>query len=499
MIMTSIATSGIPSRRAYWGLWLVVAIVLCVPVWLCHIPPLSDYYNHLARLYIISHYDTVEAYQRFYTVQWSASPNLALELVGRPLMAVFSLALTAKLFLTITILLWHIGCTTLGRAVYGRLTWRALVCSFFVYNQQFLHGYCNFVFSMGLALLALSLWIESRDRWSIARVLILTLVATQVFFAHLSGFATLGIAVAAMTLSRLASQRRIDLGAVAGAIPLVPGTIVFFLGFLKQTGDSDSGTAFAPLLYNIRDSMTVLTGYDKRLDMASMAVVAALVLVVLVLHTRAGIKRDLFAAGASLFAVYWVCPADVASGLEVNVRFMMGAVTLLAFSLDISVSERLRRGILGVALALFVVRTASTAASWMELDAEHDAQLAAFEHIDKGAAVHNIYFYPAPALFNADRVRGLALIHGLTLAAVTREANVPTLYAIRGQQPLAHRIPLYRAHRFRDGSQPTVEWDAVFAAYQYVWACRPPPGLLAPLEARATPVAHAGSCTLYRL
>jgi hypothetical protein len=487
--------------RFYWYLWLAVALVLCVPVWLPAIPPLSDYYNHLARLHIMSQYHAVAEYREFYVIDWAPNPNLALELVGLPLMAVFSIAITAKLFLTLTVLLWHLGCTLLARAVHGRLTLRALVCSFFVYNQQLLHGYVNFMFSMGLCLIALALWVQYRERWGAWRLVLVTSLATMVFLAHLSGFATLAVAVAAMTASRAVTIRSLHRSAVAGAVPLLPGTTLFFLGFLRQS--PGGGMSLSPISYNVRDSMTLLTGYDQAVDLASMAVVAVLVLIVLVKRTRVSLQRDpvrdLVIAGLCLGALYWVSPSDAAGGLDVNVRFALGAITLLVLGLDVAVPARIRTAVFIVAMALFVARTAIMAGYWIELDRQFQAHVAAFDHIEEGAAVHTIHFYPAPRLLNARRVYGLALIHTPAFAAVHRKANVPTLYGIRGQQPLAHRVPLYRAHRFQDGQRPAIPWDQVFATYSHVWTCRAPADLVAPLIERARVVARTGSCALYRL
>jgi hypothetical protein len=496
--MITAGSSAVATPRYYWRLWLVVAVVLCVPIWLPSLPPLSDYYNHLARLYIMSHHDAVAEYRQFYVIDWTPSPNLALELVGLPLMAVFSLTVTAKLFLTLAVLLWHLGCTVLARAVHGRLAWRALICSFFVYNQQFLHGYVNFIFSMGLALVVLALWLQSRERWSARRLALVTVLATLAFFAHLSGFATLAVAVAVMILARVMATRALDGHAVASAVPLVPGTLVFVLGFLRQA-PGGGGLSFAPLTYNLRDSMTLLTGYDPVVDVVSMMVVAVLIGVVVLARQRLAVKRDVFAAGLVLGVLFWVIPSDAASGVEVNVRFVMGAVTLLVLGFELAVSARVRAGVLAVAMALFVVRTAVTAGAWMELDRQFQAHVAAFQHIEEGAAVHTIYFYPAPRLLNAPRVRGLALIHAAAFAAVERKANVPTLYGIRGQQPLAHRESRYRAHRFQDGQRPRIPWDQVFAAYSYVWTCRAPADVIAPLVERGREVARVESCVLYRL
>lgn len=484
--------------RSFAVMWLCVAAVLAVPIWLPSIPPLSDLYNHLARIYILAHRDDVALYRAYYDADWGAMPNLALDLIGTPLLAVFDLATVARIFLTLTVLLWHAGCAFLGSTLQGQFPRRALVCSFLVYNQQFLHGYVNFSFGMGLALFALALWLRWRERLASWRLVPLTALGLAVFLAHLSAFATLAIAVATMTAVRLAASRRLTLDMLLAAVPLMPGAIAFFHGFLSRTGEGNP-IAYPPLLHNLRDSVTVLVGYSEIMDAISLVAVAALVAIALWRRTGLHVHREVLAASVALVVAYWVCPSDVASGIEVNVRFALGAVTLLVLAFDIALPARLGTALLAAALALFGARTAVTAAHWLDLDRSFQRHLAAFATIEEGATLHNIYFYPTGRLFNAPRVRGLALIHTPSFAAVTRHALVPTLYGLPGQQPLVHRISMYRAHRFHDRQRPEIAWDRIFGHYHYVWTCRAPADLIAPLVERGRLRATVDDCALYAL
>jgi hypothetical protein len=490
--------SAHPGERGFIALWLGVAVVLCVPIWLPSLPPLSDLYNHLARIHILAHRDEIALYAAFYGEDWGLMPNLALDSVGVPLLAVVDLATVAKLFLTLTVLLWHMGCTCLGRVLCGRFPRRAVVCGFFVYNQQFLHGYVNFSSGMGLALVTLALWLSWRDRLASWRIAPLTALGAAVFLAHLSAFATLALAMAAMTAVRLVEKRRVSRDMLLAAVPLLPGTVAFFHGFLSRTGEGNPIT-YPPVIYNLRDSVTVLVGYSPTVDAISLAAVAAMVALALWLRTGLHVRREVLAAAATLAGAYWVCPSDIASGIEVNVRFALGAVTLLVLAVDVALPARVQNALLAGALALFSARTAVTAVHWIDLDREFQRHLDAFAAIEEGAALHNIYFYPTGRLFNATRVRGLALIHTPSFAAVTRHALVPTLYGLPGQQPLVHRVPMYRSHRFHDRQRPNIAWDRIFGHYHYVWTCRAPAEVIAPLVERAQVRARAGACALYQL
>lgn len=486
-------------ERSFAVMWLSVAAVLAVPIWLPSIPPLSDFYNHLARDYILAHRDDVALYRAYYEADWQAIPNLGMDLIATPLLAIFDLELVAKLFLTLTVLLWHAGCAVLGRALYGYFPRRALVCSFFAYNQMFLHGYVNYSLGMALALFALALWLTWREQLASWRIVPLTALVLAVFLGHLSAFVTLGIVMFTVTVMRLVARRRITLDMVLAGVTLVPGVIMFLHGFLQRTGQDDP-IAYPSIFHNLRDSPIVLVGYSVTMDAISMVAVAILVAIAIWRRTGVHVHRDALGGTVALAVAYWVFPSDVATGVEaLNVRFALGAVTLLVLAIDIELPERMSTALLAACLALFTARTAVMTAHWIELDRAFQRHLEAFATIEEGAAVHNIYFYPPARVFNAPMVRGLALIHTPSYAAVTRHALVPTLYGVRGQQPLVHRIPMYRAHRFHDRQRPEIQWDRIFGHYHYVWTCRAPADLIAPLVERGRLRATVDECALYAL
>jgi hypothetical protein len=486
-------------RRIYLGLWITIAVVLSVPVWLTSIPPLSDLHNHLTRLHIVQHYGDIASYRARYDLNWGPHPNLALDLVGWPLIRVFGLTLTAKIFLTLTILVWHYGCHRLGRAIYGRNTWRALICSFFVYNQQFLLGYVNFAFGIGLFLIVLALWLEHRDQWTAVWLTLCTLLGLATFLAHLSAFASLAVAVAAMTVARFVATKKITRDLVLGVIPLLPGTVIFFYGFLSKTGKG-SEIQFGGIGQNLREGLTLLTGYHRLFDYACAAIVVALAAFVLLRRTSLRLHREVLVAGLALGVAYWACPTEVAGGIEVNFRFAIGAFTLVAFALDVSLSAWTRKAVFVAAMALFTLRIGVITSNWLRLDRKLGEQTTAWNSIDKGSRVYNIFFYPKEVPSNSERVEALALLHAICMAAIDREAYLPTLYGFPSQQPIVHHeVPPYTWHRFGIKNSPPIRWDEIFGHYDYVWTCNPIPDQIAPLKERAKLTSEGGGCQLYRL
>jgi hypothetical protein len=66
------------------GSFMALFIVSIVPIFSNQTLPLYDYPNHLARMHIIAQIDESATLQQFYTVRWSAIPNLAMEMIIPP-------------------------------------------------------------------------------------------------------------------------------------------------------------------------------------------------------------------------------------------------------------------------------------------------------------------------------------------------------------------------------------------------------------------------------
>src|SRR5437016_3957542 len=74
-LVTSQASLG-----GWYGRILVfLAVLLAVPIWIVEYPPLVDYPNHLARGYILYHYDDVPSFAEQFDIDWW-TPSLAIDL-----------------------------------------------------------------------------------------------------------------------------------------------------------------------------------------------------------------------------------------------------------------------------------------------------------------------------------------------------------------------------------------------------------------------------------
>ena len=77
---------------------LILGTVL-VPVWSVTYPPLTDYPNHLARMYILMMDGANRFLNNYYVIRWAAIPNLAMDLIVPTLGRFFGVLTAGKLFL----------------------------------------------------------------------------------------------------------------------------------------------------------------------------------------------------------------------------------------------------------------------------------------------------------------------------------------------------------------------------------------------------------------
>src|SRR5437879_2616189 len=77
---TTVTSGSAPDNATWWRLLVVLCLVLLAPLTLADVPPLLDYPNHLARLFVLAYLPVGPVLARFYGPHWAIIPNLALDL-----------------------------------------------------------------------------------------------------------------------------------------------------------------------------------------------------------------------------------------------------------------------------------------------------------------------------------------------------------------------------------------------------------------------------------
>src|SRR4051794_35938857 len=191
------------SDRQIAVLFVVLALITCIPIVLYPWPPLADYINHLSRMHIIAAVDSDPDLSRFYEINWQIIPNLMMDLVVPPLERFINIYLAGQFFTIASFVLTMSGAMTLNRRLFGHWSILPLIAFPLLYNNVFLVGTMNYIFGMGLALWALVAWVWLRERNVLLRLTVSSAFVLGLFFCHLFSVGLYGLGLLAFEIHRL--------------------------------------------------------------------------------------------------------------------------------------------------------------------------------------------------------------------------------------------------------------------------------------------------------
>ena len=427
------------SARQFAVLFAVFFTVAAIPILAVETLPLFDYPNHLARMHILADYDRSTFLRQFYALDWRPIPNLAMDLIVPPLTRIMPLAAAGKIFVLATFLLIAGGAALLHRVLFGRWSTWSLLAFLLLYNRILLWGFVNFLFGVGLALAATALWIGLRERPAWLRLPLAALLATAIYFAHLFAFGAYVLVILGYEAARLRQHGRLasiaGIGALCAAIITFVPALAIFVATRGSAGVSDIGwSRFVrklDLLYNIVDN------YYPWFDIASFALLVAVFI-------AAAVGRAITVSRVMVLPLVLLCLAQLAmpnrlfGGTGVDHRMPLVLALVLIGASDVVLRDLRRRTTIAALLAvLFLARIGVIATTWIGYDRIYAPIVAALAALPPGA---RLAVASPPASVHVSR-NDPPMTHLASLAVVTADAFVPTLFAFPGQQPLALREP----------------------------------------------------------
>lgn len=451
-----------------WPMWwlaiLGAGLVLAAPLLVTDLPPMGDYPNHLARMYVITHIGNDPILARIYEVVWNVVPNLAMDLIVPSLSHLVSLSVAGRLFIALSLLFPLVGVVVLHRAAFGQAGWWPLLAALVAYNGLFFWGFLNFVFGMGLALLAVALWLREPPRGGVLHLAALTALALILFVCHLEALALFAFTAGCIELCGLHARwraHRLTLGTVVArglrlATPLV--IPVLLLLFAAPIGED---LTHKPLLLQVKEyywatynswgmgKLAALgmpfASYSPLLDGLA-AVAIALLYVVQIRRHGCRLNPGLMLACILLLVAFPFVPSVWMTAANLDCRLPVFAA-LLAFSGIAPNAPTLVRMRLGVVLVavLLVVRVGVVGYAWA---GSNDA-LAEFRRvirpIQPGERVLVVYSKQGGALppWTRRLVYDFEPGNLAPLLTMDRRAFWPTLFTSRTLQPV-HALPPYR-------------------------------------------------------
>jgi len=477
------ATAAHPS--VVWLAWLSL-LALALPVLLVRVPPIVDYPNHLARLWLLMGGARLPPLSEFYAVDWAgASTNLGIDLVAAALAPLVAAEPLTRALLLLALVLPPLGALLLNRAVLGG--WHPWLAGFGVlaWNWTLVAGFLNFQLSIGAALLLAAadralvtrldahpdprLGASGRGGWILAAWRVLASVPLLVlhpfglffFAALLCGLAWGGRLGAARDWPRRAGA------ALLAALPtLLPAALLWLLSPAPPGSDA-AAAATGWVEFSLRIKLSTLSAgfgtYHRGVDLV---MVGLLMLPVLWALWRGRLRRHagLLVAAAGLVVLGVVVPRQVSGAYWVDVRFPVMALLCAAAALrpeprlTASLAPGLAPGAAGdargaaarrfalpvLALAMLSVSLARTgwiSAVWLQRSEDTASVERVLSRLPVGADLLPVMNWPAWQ--GGDRPLGRFIVPALPafwhlplLAVPERRAFVPTLFTARGLQPM---------------------------------------------------------------
>ena len=481
----SAAGRGFRESRTFLVLFVLAS---ALPLLWPDVPPLVDLPGHIGRYRVQMDIGSDPELARYFSFQWSLIGNLGIDLLVVPLSKVFGIELAVKLIVLAIPPMTVAGFLWVAREVHGRVSPLAFFAAPFAYAYPFIFGFANFALSMAFAFLALALWLRLGRLADLRlRAALFVPISCLVWVTHAFGWGVLGLlAFTAETVrqrdagqSLPAALARAALHCLALAPPLIPM-------LLWRSGEVGGATGDWFNVQSKLDSLFIVLR-DRWLwwDALSVAIVAMLI-VVCVRSPRIAFSRGLAAGALVLALVFLLLPRNLFGSALADMRlapYLFATALLAARPRDWSDTRFVRA--LALAGLLFAgLRIAGNTISFGLYDREWDRQLAALDHVPRGARIAALTGRPCDEGWKRSRLEHLP---GLALARGAGFAN--DQFRLAGAQLLSVHYP--EAGDFASDPTHVVMPDGcrnydLFPvsealkrlprpAFDYVWLIDPPP------------------------
>ena len=489
-----------------WGVAAIAAFTALPLLWPV-LPPLIDLPGHMVAYK--SELDRAHSpyLQQWYTLHWAPMGNLGLNLLILPLGRLLGLEAAVKLIVLALPPMLALGFLWVAREVHGRLPATALFAVPLAYSYPFVFGFLNFILSMALCFLAFALWLRLGRLGRVRlRAALFVPISILVWLAHTFGWGTLGLLAFTTEWVREAQRGRrfpqAPLRAALNCLPLAPPLLLMLVWRSGDVaGETRGWFAVVPkvnyILYALRDRWVWI-------DVPSVLVVLALLAAPFV-SRRFGAARTLTGAAAFLFLFYLLLPQRIFGSSYADMRIMPFALVVALLALR--PPREWARSLALAGLAFIGIRMASETVSFALYGQSWQRELAALDHVPRGAKLVSFVGTPCRGEWTMAR-----LDHLPGLAVVRREAFSNDQWSVAGAQ--LNRVAYAPAGSFgRDPSQivrlhdcPVNRWPTLDmslrqfprAAFDYLWLVNPP-AWDRRLTAGMVPVWSNGRSVLFRI
>ena len=446
---TKIIMNNLLSQRIL--LFCCAFSIILVPLFLCSPLPLVDYTNHLARMHILVNINASEYLSSYYKMEWSALPNLAMDLIVPILANAVTVETATLLFAILTLFTMASGVIAANWALFGNKSLFPFLVFLFLFNKYFLLGVLNFLFSVGLAFWIFAAWVRFRDRPISIRFPVFSLFSICLYFSHLYGVGIYGILVGGYELHRcLSRQRGENLKSVQEWTVTVGQFVapaILFL-FCSETTSNWDGIQYGNYLLRLTGLLHPFVNYSTPLDVLTGLALGALLIVGL-WQRKLIIHPFMFIPFGVLVTIYATIPDLMFSGSLGATRMIVPLSLTALAAIDWRIeSKTWRKALVMCVGCLFLVRMGVVTANWWATDKVYAENIKLIDNLEEGARLYYAAARSKSPFPNSSPVSQFA-----TMAVVRRDALVNGLYVFPSQQVLRYRYPPY-APTIQDGRAP---------------------------------------------
>ncbi|WP_249780327.1 hypothetical protein [Bradyrhizobium sp. dw_411] len=428
-------------RSVAMMVFALLAVASLLPVLLTPIPPMVDYLNHLARMYILSRNGTPDA-NPYYEVAWALYPNLAMDLLIPQIARLISVENATRLFLLLSQLLIVGGALALERVVKGRVHLAGFAALMFLYCLPFTWGFVNFEFGLGVALWGIAVYLIFVERASPLRFALHAVFVAVLFTAHFFALGVYGATLGFYELWR-AHDRKVPYREVIWRLVLLAVPAVALFGIMQITAGSIGGEGttwafeFKPIWL-----FRIMNGYNLQVSAASaLALMAALFVAArrgFLKLTPAGVWL-----GSGFVLLYLAIPSSLLGTSFADLRVIPAAALILPAFGSLSLpGRRWTVAALAIVCAVTSANLAVVYAIWLPYRADYASIIASFHKIDRGSKVLVGGGEGEDPPFND--LTQFPMFYAATLAVHYANAFVPNLFTAVGKQPVQARAAVER-------------------------------------------------------
>lgn len=427
-------------------LLLALVLLAALPLALPAIPPLIDLPGHMARYRIALDLHSSPYLHSWFDYRWELFGNLGVDLLIVPMARLFGLELGTKLIVLTIPAMTVGGMLYMAREVHGRVPATAFFALPLAYGYPFQFGFVNFALSMALTFLFIGLWLHlgRLGRYRL-RGWLFAILSPALFLAHCIGWAIFGVAVFAIELMRRrqsgASWHEAVWRVTLIMLPLASALLIV----LSWWSHGPAGvTAYFPWHNKLYMLLLVLRDRVEIFDVLS----ALLLYALLLLGARRiglGFDRGLALAALLVFLAYLATPGILKGVSYGDVRMIPYFLAIAVLGLaPLTHARRWKNAIAIAGLTFFAARMGSQAWTYWILGKHQQEQLAALDHVDRGARLlvmvdmpcgDDLYSPRNMHLGSIATVRRDAYVNGMwslptgQLATITYDAAVPFTYS----------------------------------------------------------------------